>query len=50
MAEEKINQEFRSKNINETRNYFLKEIEKNELMSKKHENVFTTIILNTFLF
>ena len=35
MVEENINQEFRLKNIDETRNYFLKEIEQNELMSKK---------------
>ena len=36
MAEENISQEFRLKNIDETRNYFLKEIEQNKLMSKKH--------------
>ena len=29
MIEEKINQEFRLKNENETRNYFFKEIEQN---------------------
>ena len=29
MIEEKINQEFRLKNKNETRNYFFKEIEQN---------------------
>ena len=43
MAEENISQEFRSKNINETRNYFLEEIEKNELMSRKHKKVFKTL-------
>ena len=32
-------QESRLKNMNETRNYFLEEIEKNELMSKKHKKV-----------
>ena len=37
MVEENIRQEFRLKNIDETRNYFLKEIEKNELMSRKHK-------------
>ena len=31
-----MTQEFRLKNIDETRNYFLEEIEQNELMSKKH--------------
>ena len=31
MVEENISQQFRSKNIHETRNYFLKEIEQNEL-------------------
>ena len=37
MVEENIRQEFRLKNIDGTRNYFLKEIEKNELMSRKHK-------------
>ena len=36
MAEENLSQEFRLKNINETRHYFLKKIKSNELMSKKH--------------
>ena len=35
MAEENISQEFRLKNIDETRNYFLEEIKQTELMSKK---------------
>ena len=43
MAEENISQEFRLKNIVETRNYFLKEIEQNELMSKKYKKVCTTL-------
>ena len=43
MAEENISQEFRFKNIDETRNYFLKEIEQNELMSKKQKMVRTTL-------
>ena len=30
MVEENISQEFRLKNINKTRNYFLEEIEKND--------------------
>ena len=35
MVEENINQEFRLKNIDETRNYFLEDLQQNELMSKK---------------
>ena len=37
-----MHQKFRLKNINKTRNYFLEEIERNELMSKKHKNLCTT--------
>ena len=43
MVEENISQEFRLKNIDETRNYFLEEIEQNELMSKKHKKVCITL-------
>ena len=43
MAEENISQKFRLKNIDETRNYFLKEIEQNELISKKQKRVCTTL-------
>ena len=39
MSEENISQEFRLKNINETRNYLIEEINQNELMSKKHKKV-----------
>ena len=39
MTEEKVSLEFRLKNINETRNYFIDEINQNELMSKKHKKV-----------
>ena len=35
-----MNQGFRLKNIDETRNYFLKEIEENEAMSRKHKKSF----------
>ena len=35
MVEKNIGQEFRLKNIDETRNYFLEEINQNELLSKK---------------
>ena len=34
-----MNQEFRLKKIDEIRNYFIKEINRNELMSKKYKNV-----------
>ena len=43
MTEENTSQEFR---LYETRNYFLKEIEQNELMSKKHKNLYNTISLS----
>ena len=43
MTEENISQEFRVKNIDETKNYFLEEIMQNKLMSKKHKKVFTTL-------
>ena len=33
MSEENISQEFRLKNIDETRNYFIEKINQNELMS-----------------
>ena len=39
MVEENISQEFRLKNIDETRNHFLKGTEKHELISRKHKNV-----------
>ena len=39
MTEENISKKFRLKNIDETRNYFNKEINSNELMSKKHKKV-----------
>ena len=35
MTEENIDQEFRLENMEETRNYFIEEINQNELMSKK---------------
>ena len=34
-----MSQEYRLKNINETRNYLHQEIEQNELMSKKRKKV-----------
>ena len=38
-----MSEEFRFKNINETKNYFLEEIEQNEFMSRKHGKVCTTL-------
>ena len=43
MVKENISQEFRFKNIDETRNCFLEKINQNELMIKKHKNVSTTL-------
>ena len=43
MGEENISQKFRLRHIDETRNYFLQEIEQNKLMSKKHKKVCTTL-------
>ena len=39
MAEESTSQEFRLKNIDETRNYLIEEINQNELMSKKKKEI-----------
>ena len=43
MTEENISQEFRLKNVDETRNYLFEEINRNELISKKHRNFCTTL-------
>ena len=43
MVEENISQEFRLKNIDETRNYFVEKIEQNKLISNKHEMVCLTL-------
>ena len=40
IVEENINQEFRLKNIDETRYYFIEEINQNELMSKKYKGLY----------
>ena len=40
MSEENISQEFRVKNIDETRNYSIEEINKNESISEKHKKVY----------
>ena len=43
MVEENTSQEFRFKNVDKTRSYFLEEIEQNELMSRKHKKVCTIL-------
>ena len=43
MAEENISQEFRLKNLVETRNYLIENINRNDVMSKKHKKVCTTL-------
>ena len=43
MVEENISQEFRLKNVKETRNYLIEEINRNELISKKHKMICTTL-------
>ena len=39
MAEENIGQEFRLKEIDKARNYFIEETKQNKLISKKHKKV-----------
>ena len=43
MAEKNISQGSRLKNIDETRNYLIEEINWHDLMSKKHKKVFKTL-------
>ena len=43
MSEENITQELRLKDIDKTTNYLIEEINRNELMSKKHKKVCTTL-------
>ena len=38
-----MSQSFRLKNTDETKEFFLKNIEQNELMSKKHNKICTTL-------
>ena len=44
MGEENVSQELKLKNIDETRIHLIEEINGNELMSKKHKKVCTTLI------
>ena len=51
IVEENISEEFRLKNVDETRKYLLEETEQNELMSRKHKKVCAALIIfNNFLF
>ena len=43
MKEKNISKKFRLKNIDETRNYFLEQIELNILMSRKQKKICTTL-------
>ena len=43
MVKDYLSREYRLKNIDERRNYFLEEIKQNELMSKKHKKVCETL-------
>ena len=43
MSEENISQEFWVKNIYETKNYLVEEINQNELTSKKYKNVYRVL-------
>ena len=47
-----LSQEFRPKNIDETRNDLIEEMNRNELMSKKHKQVCATLnyIEHIFIF
>ena len=40
IVEENINQEFRLKNIDETKNYFIEDINQHKLMSKKYKGLY----------
>ena len=43
MAEEKVSQEFRQKNIDEKRNYLIEVINRNKLMNNEYKKVCTTL-------
>ena len=43
MSEENISQELRLKNKEKIKNYLIKEINQNELMSKKHKKVYSVL-------
>ena len=43
MSEENISQEFRIKDVDETRNYLIEDINPSDLMSKKHKMLCTAL-------
>ena len=43
IVEENISQEFRLKDIDETRNYFIEDMKQSEFLLKKHKKVCTTL-------
>ena len=47
MSEENISQEFRLKNVDETRNYWIEEINQKKLMSNKHNIEHLLILIST---
>ena len=49
MSKENISQEFRLKEIDETRNYFIGEMKQNELIRKKHKKVRKILNFNEHL-
>ena len=51
MDKENISHKFRLKNTEEIKNYFIKEIDQNKLMNKKHKKVSTILnYIENFLF
>ena len=49
MEEENIRQEFKLKNIDETKNYLTEEMNQNKLVNKQDKKICTTLkLLNTF--
>ena len=49
MAQEKIEKEFRLKEIDKKITYFIEEIKQDEVLSKKHKKI-CRILLSTYLF
>ena len=43
MSEESISKKFRLKNIYETRNDLIEDVNENELMSKKHKHIYRVL-------
>ena len=43
VSEENVSQEYRLENIDDTRNYFIEEINQNYLISKKHKKVYRAL-------